>query len=315
MKIEKISTGQFDLIPAFLENTFSSPSHWPDWNSVVSRTFQTDFFYLGYFENNELTGICPVHCERRKSLQVWYSGPRHFLIPYGGWIFNRKTVLDVSKTPNPWNSAFICFSLPVIEQFRVDYETTDRAALQTLLVDLSKEEDKIWKEDVASKRRNIIRKAFKSNVTIHVEEEPDMDLFYRYLSEVNREYGIETFDKSYYSDLFLKSKHIHFDVMWARQGDEVLSGLVMARDKDLAMYWIGMTINRDVNLGQGDLLQWEAIKRARTLGCKIYDLCTIEKERLPHIYQFKKGFSMTEVPFLNFSKRPLTYRILNKFKL
>lgn len=37
----------------------------------------------------------------------------------------------------------------------------------------------------------------------------------------------------------------------------MLSGLVMARDTELAMYWIGMTINRDVRVSQVEFLQWQ----------------------------------------------------------
>ena len=35
----------------------------------------------------------------------------------------------------------------------------------------------------------------------------------------------------------------------------------------------------------------EAIKWAKGIGTVLYDLCIVEKERLPSIYEFKTGFS------------------------
>ncbi len=42
MKITKETN--YELAVDFLRSNFSSPTHWPDWNLVVSRHFKTTFF-------------------------------------------------------------------------------------------------------------------------------------------------------------------------------------------------------------------------------------------------------------------------------
>jgi lipid II:glycine glycyltransferase (peptidoglycan interpeptide bridge formation enzyme) len=88
--------------------------------------------------------------------------------------------------------------------------------------------------------------------------------------------------------------------------------VVISYDKDYSIYWLGFSSENVPNLGQGELLQWEAIKRMKNYGCKYYDLCYIEKDRLPHIYRFKKGFSKNEIEVGTSNKRPISYKIINR---
>jgi len=59
MKIVKETN--WDVVIDFLRLNFSSPTHWPDWNLIVNKHFNTEFFYFCAYENKELVGICPVH--------------------------------------------------------------------------------------------------------------------------------------------------------------------------------------------------------------------------------------------------------------
>ena len=88
--------------------------------------------------------------------------------------------------------------------------------------------------------------------------------------------------------------------------------IIIAYDKNYSFYWLGNNNNNIPNLGQNELLQWEAIKKMKTAGCPYYDLCFIEKERLPHIYKFKKGFTKNEVSIPLIIVNPLLYKIVNK---
>ena len=93
-----------------------------------------------------------------------------------------------------------------------------------------------------------------------------------------------------------------------------MSNVVIAWDKDYSIYWLGNNQNEAPNLGQNALLQWESIKMMKKNGCKYYDLCFIEKNKLPHIYKFKKGFSNTEVPVSLVLKTGIGFKIFNKIK-
>ncbi|MGE5435593.1 MAG: hypothetical protein ACM3O3_00070, partial [Syntrophothermus sp.] len=55
------STNDYSIVEEFLNNNFSSPTHWPKWNILISKYFNTDFLYYLAFSGNELIGICPLH--------------------------------------------------------------------------------------------------------------------------------------------------------------------------------------------------------------------------------------------------------------
>ena len=79
-------------------------------------------------------------------------------------------------------------------------------------------------------------------------------------------------------------------------------------------YYKGASLFETKNVGQGELLQWEAIKWAKNRGVKYYDLCVLDSDRLPHIAKFKMGFSMQLLSFEVFTKRSLSFRILNRIR-
>ena len=128
----------------------------------------------------------------------------------------------------------------------------------------------------------MIRKAAKNGIEIQMDDKSNLDLFYSLFYAANSRNGLETFGINFFIDLFQSVKNISFDILWAKQNNSMLACLVLAKDKDYAIYWLGFTVEGSPNAGQGELLQWDAIKRAKNAGCRYYDLCTIEKDRLPH---------------------------------
>ena len=111
-----------------------------------------------------------------------------------------------------------------------------------------------------------------------------------------------------------KAKHINLRLLNAYKGDRILSNLCLVFDKDYAIYWLGNNANDTINDGQGELLQWEAMKLALAEGCSYYDLCYIEPERLPHIYKFKKGFAKDVRAVSVLSQRTMMSKFLMKIK-
>ena len=109
-----------------------------------------------------------------------------------------------------------------------------------------------------------------------------------------------------------KTENINILYLWAIFEEKTLAITVIIYDKDYAIYWLGINGKDMPNNGQGEMLQWEAIKYVKFKGCKYYDLCYIEKERLPHIYEFKKGFSDWEVEVPLLTQKPLTYKVISK---
>jgi hypothetical protein len=301
----------FSLIEKFLSNNFSVPTHWPEWNQVISKYYNTDFYYLTAWRSNELIGICPLHDDRHKVRNNLYSG--QFLnIPYGGWIFKEKTTIDKSFFKLKFNQLVQVFSLPLANDTIGLPSFNKTKSFATLLIDLKKDEDWLWENCVDSKRRNMIRKALKNELTVDVVSKENYLFFYEFYKEANTRYGLPIHSPDCLSDLFFSTTKNRFHASFVKHEGVILSSHVMAYDKDYSLYWLGLNAAKAPNMGQGELLQWEAIRYAKKAGCSIYDLCYIEKERLPAIYEFKKGFAKKEVSINYFEIKPLSYKILNK---
>jgi len=303
-----------ELIEEFLKNNFSSPTHWPDWNLIVSKFFFTEFFYFTAYEGNDLIGICPVHKSKNGILQNLYSGQFNF-IPNGGWIFKRSFKFNFNTFPLKYNESILIFSLPHLIDFNVTYYSNKNLDTRlTLVINLDNSLDYIWKNNIDSKRRNKIRKAEKNNIEIELVDVKKMNFkdFYNLYENANKKYNLKSLPEKFFLELINKSKNIGIEIILAKKDNHLLNGVAIIYDKNYSYYWLGFSDDKVPNLGQGELLQWEAIKRMKEFGCKYYDLCYIEKERLPHIYEFKKGFSKDEIPIFILSKRHIWYRILNR---
>jgi hypothetical protein len=310
MKIKKIQNKQAE---EFLKNNFSSPTHWPDWNLLVEKHYDTRFYYFGAFNNGILKGICPIHKTRhRKFLRRKQSGQFH-LIPNGGWIFSEPHVLRNKYFPTPWNSFFQTFSLPNVKEFNVRNKKHFGQIKKTLIIDLEKSSDEIWKQDVDSKRRNMIRKAEKENISIkQAKTEKDLRLFYDLYTLASKRFSTQQLSFSFFLEMFFNSPNIHLDIYTAFKEKKPLSNIGIVSDKNYSFYWLGNNVKSAKNAGQGEMLQWHAIKKMKEKGCKYYDLCYIEPEKLPAIYNFKKGFSKKEQNIILINKKSFPFKVLNK---
>jgi len=302
----------FVLINNFLKETFSSPSHWPDWNLIISKHYNTNFFYFVAIEKNRIIGICPVHKVNKGIVRNLQSGQFHY-IPYGGWIFRNDITINSSCFNLRYDESISGFSLPTIKSFPKQYKTKNEGRIfTTLYIDLENDEDWLWQNTVDSKRRNMIRKARKNNISTEQVSEYNFDDFFKFYSSANKRYGLQSLEFDCLYDLFFSTTNINFRAAFVRYENQIISSSVIVSDKDYALYWLGLNGHDIPNLGQGELLQWEAILFAKNKGCKVYDLCYIEKDRLPSIYEFKKGFSQEEASITNFSITPLSYKIINR---
>lgn len=311
MKVQRLTDGDDQLVREFLRGTFSSPTHWPGWNRLVSRYHNTDFYYFGLVDGDRLQAVFPVHEVREGMLTGLFSGQFHY-IPYGGWLTIAGAGESVSEIPVMAGGRLECFALPVVKEFECRYPKATRS-FSTMIVDLSRDESAIWSGSIDSKRRNMIRKAIKSDVSV-AHGKTVMDDFFRLYDESARINDLTPMGREFLSELDGNEEESRFIPFVAYAGGRPAGALGLIHDKDYAIYLIGAIDRHSASLGQGEILQWEAIRYSRDNGCRYYDLCYVDSERLPGIFGFKKGFSdMTvTVPYLH--RRSVIYRVLNKIK-
>jgi|WetSurMetagenome_2_1015567.scaffolds.fasta_scaffold04769_2 hypothetical protein len=311
-KIIRLYKNDFNKIDDFLSNNFSSPTHWQDWNNIVSKYYNTEFFYFALINDNKITGICPVHKTKNKYNYRLISGPKGFNIPFGGWIFSENVNFDFTNLKLNYNESLEIFSLPLIKEFNATYNECKLLKLyQTAIINLEKTEEEILNSFSTGKKYKI-RKAEKNEVEILEIDEIGIDNYYKFYVETNKQYGLENLPKSFFLELINNVKNIKIDFLVAKKDSEILGQLILVSDKNYSIIWLGSRLEKGPNFGYFDLLHWEMIKKAKSYGCKYYDACYLEKDRLPNIYKFKIGYTDNIYPVVNIIKKSAFYRVINR---
>ena len=174
--------------------------------------------------------------------------------------------------------------------------------LRTILIDIQGTEEEILMR-MKSKTRYNIRLAGRQDVV--VQQSADIKTFHEMMLTTGDrdEFGIHSLD--YYQrayDLFAPEGACV--LLIATYKDQPLAGLMAFARGDRAWYFYGASTNQERSRMPTYLLQWEAIRWAKSKGCKTYDLWgipdfpedTLEDDFLDRsdglwgVYRFKRGF-------------------------
>ena len=177
-KISELTSKEIEQISSFLESNFCTVFHEPDFNGIVSETFNSQFSYnLVYNDDGGLIALCPLHSIRDSFLINTYSNPAIYDIPYGGFVFdNSKTCEEelINIIRPAFNESINYFSNPFnFSQIKNGQSYLKR---ETAFIDLTSSEEDIWMNNINGKRRNMIRKAQKSDetTTIYTPRPPNI---------------------------------------------------------------------------------------------------------------------------------------------
>lgn len=165
----------------------------------------------------------------------------------------------------------------------------------TVLSDLTLDEATLLAGMKAKTRYNI-GLAARRGVAVRAGTMEDLARFYAMYAETSRRDGfiIRPFD--YYRriwETFLTAGMAH--LLLAEVEGEAVGGLLLFRFARTAWYMYGASTDRHRNLMPNHLLQWEALRWAKALGCTTYDWWGApdlldENDPLWGVYRFKEGF-------------------------
>ena len=309
-KLIKPDSLQKKQIQEIIDSKGGSVFHEYKLNAIVSTFLQTDLFYL-IDNRNDLKSFSPVHITKGRFGQKRYNFYPLGDIPYAGFV--GEEVIDVSYL----NAGF--FESVKYNGFPDPESNSDEIIKAhhglTNMVDLSLSEEGLFNQVIHSKRRNMIRKALKSGVEVRTfSNEKGLELFWPILNELHRRIAFKSFPFEYYKKIineFGAKKQAY--ILVAVKGKIPIAGIFIIGNKKYMHYYKGAGLSKIKNEGQSELLQWEAIKLSKSTGVKYYDLCNLEKEKLPSIYRFKTGFSKQLIPYVKYVKNSIGYKILNRF--
>ncbi len=164
----------------------------------------------------------------------------------------------------------------------------------TVMIDLSTSEDALL-ASMKQKTRYNIRLAARSGVSVRPGSEDDLDLLYQMYAETAFRDGFIIRKPDYYFKVwstFIKAGLAQ--PLIAEVEGEAVAGLLLFTFARRAWYLYGMSSYRQREKMPNYLLQWEAIRWARSVGCRIYDLWGApdhfsEDDSLWGVYRFKEG--------------------------
>jgi peptidoglycan pentaglycine glycine transferase (the first glycine) len=185
----------------------------------------------------------------------------------------------------------------------------------TMTLDLDPAEDEIL-AGMKQKTRYNIRLAARRGVSIRLGELQDLDLIYRMYAETSLRDGFVIRKPSYYEDVWRSFVQADLAQPFIAEVDgDAVAALIAYRFGNTAWYIYGMSRNAHREKMPNHLLQWEAIRWAKAMGCSTYDFWGAPdipdpEDRMWGVYRFKLGFNAQLVRMLgawDFSTRPVLY--------
>ena len=147
-----------------------------------------------------------------------------------------------------------------------------------------------------SKTRYNIRLAERKGVCIRQGSTADLAAFYRLYDETSRRDGFLIRPFEYYQEVwrtFLGAGQAR--LLLADVDETLVAGLMLFVFGESAWYMYGASSQAHRNAMPNYLLQWEAIRQAKDLGCSRYDMWGApdtfdQSQAMWGVYRFKTGF-------------------------
>jgi lipid II:glycine glycyltransferase (peptidoglycan interpeptide bridge formation enzyme) len=195
----------------------------------------------------------------------------------------------------------------------------------TCMIDLTQDEEALL-TNMKQKTRYNIRLAERKGVKVRSGEAADIPLLYRMYNEtaVRDEFVIR--DENYYRSvlqIFLKNPISNSSIqpsvmpLIAEVDGEPVAAVVIFMFAGKAWYLYGMSREAHREKMPNHLLQWEAMHKAKDLGCHTYDLWGApdqfdESDFMWGVYRFKEGLGASVVRHIgawDLPVRPFLYRL------
>ena len=190
----------------------------------------------------------------------------------------------------------------------------------TVLIELGPSEADLL-ANMKPKTRYNIRLAERKGVTVRPAGLEDLETLYRMYAETSVRDGFVIRERDYYLAVWQEFMQAGLaEALIADVEGEPVAGVVVFRFAGRAYYLHGMSRQLHRERMPNHLLQWEAMRRARAAGCRVYDLWGApetfdEADSMWGVFRFKEGLGGLVVRTLgawDFPASPWLYRLYTR---
>ena len=190
-----------------------------------------------------------------------------------------------------------------LKKYKITKAPHDMQPAEHFIIDVTKDEEALLVA-MKSKTRYNIRLAKKKGVVVHYITKSDVDfeqmlnIFFAMVEETARRKGVRFHAKRHYRAMFDNLDEKSIALYMAEVAGTFIAGNIVTFYQDTATYLHGATADTHRNLMAPFLLQWEAIRGAKSRGCRYYDFggvySKIHDRGKEGITRFKKSFAPKE---------------------
>lgn len=185
----------------------------------------------------------------------------------------------------------------------------------TVLIDLRQDEGTLLAA-MKQKTRYNVRLAARKGVTIRQGSIDELPMLYTMYAETAVRDDFVIRHEDYYLNAWRAFMEADMaKILIAEVESEPIAALILFHFNGMARYMYGMSTERYRELMPNYLLQWEAMRLSKELGCHTYDMWGApdvfdESDSMWGVFRFKQGFNGTTTRYLgawDFTTRPLFY--------
>ncbi|WP_353093825.1 GNAT family N-acetyltransferase [Tissierella praeacuta] len=296
-----------------------------EWNQYLSKmplNLEDIYFTSEYYELDEING------DGIAKLFVYYEDNKIAMYPF---ILNRVTNYDLPRDYydietaygyggpitncqdeyflNNFEESFVefCKENYIVAEFirfhpLIKNERIFKRKIQvihnrnTVFLDLTKGINKIWKEDINSKNRNVIKKAMKNG--LHVEINNDYKMFKLIYKQTMDK--VDANDYYYFDDKYYESikENNNCMLLSVKRENKVIAIAIFMGYGDYFHYHLAGSLKDELKFSPNNLLIWEAIKYAVDNEYKIMHFGGGLTDSLDdNLFKFKSRFSKQYADF------------------
>jgi hypothetical protein len=288
--------------------------HW-DWLKITEKHTGTQLYPLFGIKNGVPVGVFPVFFQRIGTTKMAFSPPPHAALFFLGPVLAGYDTLKQEKRENIYSDFQNSIENFIKNELRANYIYISLSPglqdprpfiwsgysiepLYDYEIDLTQGSEFLLRT-LDKKQRQDINRAKRRGIMIEVGQKTDFDKILDLMELRYEQQGkVVTVSRSYLTDIFNTYKQ-NITVFVAKQGGEIVTGLIDLHYKDTNYSWIGnLKPIIQISPSPTDLLYWEDVCYCIEHGFKYYTVLGAAGDNRLHSYYAEKFNPKLNIRFL-----------------